>query len=244
MAPPRIARVERAEMVGVATRLVELVSDEPLGFLGGQYIIVDSGVVLPNGKAAKRAYSILSADSDQTRIRLAVMHIPDGRCSTFVHELAVGTEVRFSGPWGKLYPPLDARGRTLVLATDTGISAALGLVQSARFASLLRDTVLIWLRTTADYFLPQAFVRAHVPAACSEVRIAAIPPIGHPERIPHARSIFAEVRATGRLAHGFIAGDGAVNYTLLDELVASGVPATKDHVESFFNMPKKSAVNA
>lgn len=244
MATPKTAQVVRAETVGIGTRLVELVTAEPVGYIGGQYIIVDSGLVLPTGKAAKRAYSILSADADQRRIELAVMHIPDGRCSTFVHQLAVGAEVRFSGPWGKLYPPADARGRTLVLATDTGISAALGLVRSARFAPLLRDTVLIWLRTSADYFLPESFVRAHVPPACSELEIAALPPIDHPERVPHARAILAGVLARGQLAHGFVAGDGAVNYALLDDLVAAGVPATRDHVESFFNMPKKSAAVA
>ena len=33
----------------------ELGSDV-LGFVGGQYVIVDSGLTLPNGRAAKRAY--------------------------------------------------------------------------------------------------------------------------------------------------------------------------------------------
>lgn len=244
MATPKTARVISAERIGTETRIVGLEVPEPLGYIGGQYIIVDSGLVLDNGKAAKRAYSILSSDAEQTRLQLAVMRIPGGRCSGFMHDVAVGTEVRFSGPWGKLYPPDDARGRTLVLATDTGISAALGLVRSARFAPLLRDTVLIWLRTSADYFLPESFVRAHVPPACSELEIAALPPIDHPERVPHARAILAGVLARGQLAHGFVAGDGAVNYALLDDLVAAGVPATRDHVESFFNMPKKSAAVA
>lgn len=241
MAPPRTARVIGAEWIANETRLVHLAAAEPLGFVGGQYVIVDSGLVLDNGKAAKRAYSILSADSEQTRFQLVVMRIPGGRCSSFMHDVRVGAEVRFSGPWGKLYPPEHADGRTVVFATDTGISAALGLVQSARFAPLLPHTALIWLRTSSDYFLPEPLVRALVPAACGELRIAAIPAIGDPERVAYARALFAGVLADGPLAHGFIAGDGAVNYALLADLVTAGVPATKDHVESFFNMPKKSA---
>src|SRR5688572_14345506 len=151
MASPKHAMVVSAGWLGAETRLVDLIAAEPLGFVGGQYVIVDSGLVLDNGKAAKRAYSILSADTDQTRFQLAVMRIPGGRCSSFMHEVRIGDEVRFSGPWGKLYPPEHPHGRTLVLATDTGISAALGLVQSTRFAPLLPHTVLIWLRTSADY---------------------------------------------------------------------------------------------
>ncbi|HEX4456456.1 MAG TPA: oxidoreductase, partial [Polyangia bacterium] len=45
------------------TRLVELEPAESLDFVGGQYIIVNSGITLPDGKVAKRAYSFVSADT-------------------------------------------------------------------------------------------------------------------------------------------------------------------------------------
>jgi ferredoxin-NADP reductase len=241
MATAKIAIVRGTESLGPDTRLLDLAPAEPLDFVGGQYVIVDSGLVLENGKAVKRAYSMLSADTDRTRFQLAVKRIPGGPGSGFLHALTAGAELRFSGPWGKLFPHLGARGRTLVLATDTGISAALGLLQSARFAPLLGGAVLLWLRTAADYFLPEAWVRARVPAGCGETRVEPLPPIGHPERIPHARALFRSVLGAGRLEQGFISGDGAVNYALLDDLIAAGVPATRDNVESFFNMPKKSA---
>jgi hypothetical protein len=32
-----------------------------------------------------------------------------------------------------------------------------------------------------------------------------------------------------------------VNYALLDDLLAAGVSVSRDSVESFFNMPRKSA---
>jgi ferredoxin-NADP reductase len=240
MATPKSARVVRAERIGADTRLLELMPSEPLGFIGGQYVIVDSGLVLESGKAVKRAYSILTGDREQERFQLAAKRISGGLGSGFIHELDVGADVRFSGPWGKFFPQNGARGRTLVLATDTGISAALGLVQSVRFAPLLGSTVLIWLRPSPDFFLPEQLVRELVPPGCGETRVECIPPMGHPERIPHARDVFAKVLAKGALEQGFISGDGAVNYALLDDLVAAGVPATKDNVESFFNMPKKS----
>jgi len=97
-----------------------------------------------------------------------------------------------------------------------------------------------WLRVHADYFLPEAFVRAHVPAGC-DFAIEPIPAIGHPERVPHARSLLRQLLATSAPAQAFIAGDGAINYALLDDLVTAGVPADRDSVDSFFNMPKKSA---
>jgi len=248
MATVRTARVIDAETLaagaaGAATRVLALEAAEPLGFSGGQYIIIDSGLTLPSGKAAKRAYSILSADADQRRFRLAVKRIPGGPVSGFLHGVTSGATVAFSGPWGKLAPRDAAAGggAVLVIATDTGISAALGLVQATRFGALLPDTVLIWLQVSGEQFLPPALVRAHIPPGCGEIRFAALPPIGHPERVPHARAVLAGALARRPIAQAFCCGDGAVNYALLDDLVAAGIPATRDSVESFFHMPKKAA---
>jgi ferredoxin-NADP reductase len=243
VATPRTARVidARSPCGGAGARVLELEAAEPLGFIGGQYIIVDSGLTLPSGKAAKRAYSILSSDTDQRRFRIAVQRIPEGPVSGFLHGVPVGATLTFSGPWGKMFPAEDSSGATVVVATDTGISAALGLVQAARFRPLLSGTLLVWFQVDGDAFLPHALVRALVPASLGELRFAALPPIGHPERVPHARALLAEARARRRIAQAFSAGDGAVNYALLDDLVAAGIPATRDSVESFFNMPKKSA---
>lgn len=246
MAIAKTARIVSTEPTAAGTCVLELEADSPLGFIGGQYLIIDSGLVLPTGKAAKRAYSIFTSDADQRRFRLAVKRIPDGMVSAFMHGLTPGATLTFSGPWGKIGPtgPADvaaAEGTTVILATDTGISAALGLVQAARMRALLPTTVLLWLQPSGEEFLPEALVRAHIPEGTGQVRFAALPPIGHPERIPHARGVIADELARGSVARAYISGDGAVNYAVLDDLVAAGIPATRDSVESFFNMPKKSA---
>jgi ferredoxin-NADP reductase len=241
MAVARLARLASAASVGPDTRVLDLVLDsERLGFVGGQYIIVDSGLVLPGGKAAKRAYSILGNDGVQDRFQLASKRIPAGLVSGFLHLAQPATEIKFSGPWGKFFPAEDAAGPTLVLATDTGITAALGLLRSARFAALLAETTFFWLRAGPHYFLPDPLVRGQLPRSLRAATIGDLPPIDHPERVPWVRSLVRGLLRSGPLAQAFIAGDGAVNYALLDDLVAAGVRATRDSVESFFNMPKKS----
>lgn len=241
MAVAKTAQVIGTERMGPETLLLNLRATEPVGFVGGQYLILDSRIVLPSGKAVKRAYSFLTSDAEQIRFQLAVKRIPDGLGSAFVHGLEAGRDISFSGPWGKFFPREGASGRTLILATDTGITAALGFLHATRFAPLLPQALLIWLRASSDYFLPEEFVRERIPVGCGEVRIEAIPAIGHPERVPHARALLRQVLSRGDLAQAFIAGDGVVNQVLLDDLVAVGVPVSRDNVESFFNMPKKSA---
>jgi len=240
MAIPKSARVIGCEDIGADTRWIALEMDEPLGFAGGQFIIVDSGLTLPSGKAAKRAYSPISCDREQRRFELAVKLLPDGPCSSYMHRLTSGAELRFTGPWGKMVPNGAAAGPSLIVASDTGISAALGLVCGAGFAPLLADATLLWLRTSSAYFLPDAFVRERVPADCT-LRIEPLPAIDHPERVPYVRALVQQHWQRNGLARAFSAGDGAINYALLDDLVAGGIAATPYDIESFFNMPKKSA---
>jgi len=240
MAIPKSARVIGCDDLGADTRWIALEMDEPLGFAGGQFIIVDSGLTLPSGKAAKRAYSPLTSDRDQRRFELAVKLLPNGPCSGFMHQLAVGAEVRFTGPWGKMVPNGSIDGPTLVVASDTGISAALGLVRGAGFAPLLARATLIWLRTSSEYYVPDSFVQERVPAGCT-LRIEPLPAIDHPERVPYVRALVQRHWQRAGVARAFSAGDGAINYALLDDLVAGGIAVTPYDIESFFNMPKKSA---
>jgi ferredoxin-NADP reductase len=232
----RRARLLAARALRADTRLMEFECDEPLGFVGGQFVSVDTGRIAASGRPYRRAYSLLSPDREQRRFEIAVKRIDDGVCSGLLHELAVGADISFTGPWGDFHP--RAQGPLLVLATDTGITAALGLVRGARAASRLHETTLVWLRTPSEYFLPEELVRSWIPRACAEVIIGELPPIGHAERVPHMR---AWLRTRLPVAEAFIAGDGAVNYALLDDLVAAGVPATRDSLESFFNFPRRTA---
>ena len=46
-----------------------------LGFVGGQYIILNSEVAIENGKVAKRAYSIISSEQIQDTFELIIKNI-------------------------------------------------------------------------------------------------------------------------------------------------------------------------
>ena len=241
MAVSKTARVTRIAHIGPDALVVDLCPAEPLTFVGGQYVIVNTQLLSPTGKGVKRAYSILSQDSEQRHCRLAVKPIPDGPGSGYMFRLQPGAEVLFSGPWGKCVPREGGDRRTLILATDTGITAAIGLVQSTRFRSSLPITTLIWLRESPEYFLPDLYVRAWIPSRCSAVHIARFPPIGHPDRLAHVRTLLQAWRVASEFGQVFLSGDGAVNEVVSDDLAAAGWSGDQlPIVESFFNMPKKS----
>ena len=235
MAQQKVARVAHVLDLSESVRLLELEPLESLDFVGGQYIIVNSGLELPDGKLAKRAYSFLSADARQERVVIAVKRI--GPASNWLHARTIGDEVPFSGPWGKFLAD-DARPRrTLVLATDTAITAALGLVRSRAFEPQLPSAELVWLVEDAHYFLPDAFVRAALPSSLRYQR-QLLPSVGDGARVAAAIAVATAVtEQAGGFDSVFLAGDGATIYPVRDALQAG-----EARLESFFNNPaKKSA---
>jgi ferredoxin-NADP reductase len=207
-------------------------------------VIVNSGVQLSDGKLAKRAYSILSADEsqEQQRLLIAVKHIDEGPGSSWLRTRQVGDQVPFSGPWGKFLPD-DARPRagTWVIATDTGITAALGLTRGRAFAPQLLAAQLLWLVESEDYFLPDAWVRGRLPAEL-RYRRAPLPPSGHPARVEAALAMVRELIVDGVPESVFLAGDGAVLHPLRELFAAAGVAEGNVRLEAFFNNPQRKSV--
>jgi ferredoxin-NADP reductase len=241
MAEQKHAELIRADCFGVDTRLLSFRMAEALGFRGGQYIIVDTGIALPGGKIAKRAYSILSSDNDQHEFQIAVKRIGKGPGSNFMHRLELGAELRFSGPWGKLIAD-DMNGEALVFATDTGITAALGLVSGNGMAPVRGEAKLVWLAESANYFLP------------FEVLIARLDQIGlrnwtlkDARRLPssmraaRAVELAAEVLARALSKSAFLAGDGGLIYPIRERLLSAGVGSENIKLECFFNNPERKA---
>ncbi|MCI0340326.1 MAG: FAD-dependent oxidoreductase [Planctomycetales bacterium] len=243
MAVQRSARLAEARPLGPDARLLEwtLPEGEALGFAGGQYVIVNSGVPLADGRVAKRAYSVLSSDREQARFQIAVRRIGSGPGSNFLHGVTVGTEIPFSGPWGKFLAEEGSDGSTVVFATDTGITAALGLLRSLRFEARLRDAEVVWFVESEGYFVPPSFVRERVPPGCGGFRVVAGLPVGHPERAARAREILGEVAGRRLPAAAYLSGDGLVLEPLRGELVAAGLPEERIRVECFFNAPAKKS---
>jgi ferredoxin-NADP reductase len=263
MAVPKSARLVAAQTVGSRARRLEFEMTDPahLGFVGGQYVIIDTGQVLASGRMAKRAYSIASSDADQTHFELIARRIDGGVCSNFLHDLEVGSIMKFSGPWGKFLPAPAPEGEeeaTWVVATDTGITAALGLLGAAAFRERRPQTTLLWLSPSDDDFVSEAFVRQRAQrvgasaavsaqaATLRDLRIGALPPVHHPERIAAGLTHFEALRRTPRPERVYLAGDGALLYPFANALTLAGLAESQVAIESFFNVPipmKKAGVS-
>ncbi len=242
MASPRLARIASSKQLNGETRLLEFVmpEGEPLNFAGGQYVIINTNIPLPGGKIAKRAYSILSSDREQSKFEIAVKKVGTGPGSNYMHVTQNGAEVPFSGPWGQFVPDEPGTsGRTLVLATDTGITAALGLIQGAKFKSCADQARMIWFVESENYFIPPSFVRDICSSVDLDFSIEALPSVNHPERLSRALAVLARLIQEVRPASVFLSGDGNLLYPIKEQLMASQIEEKQIKIECFFNNPFK-----
>lgn len=247
MAAVHTARIKsRVALSADATYLtLAMLTPEALRFQGGQYVIVDTGLVQANGRPAKRAYSIVSPDREPSHLSLVVRRLATGPGSNYLCDLPVGDVVRFSGPWGQMplgAPwPSEADAPPLIIATDTGITAALGLLNSQKMADLDLGPQCLWLTTAEDYLGSLAFLReAMPPTMAARFSVLQLPPIGSAERGA------AAIVALAPYLHGlqpnplFLCGDGAVIAPIAAWAKSAGLPPERIRCEYFFHRPVAS----
>jgi ferredoxin-NADP reductase len=157
-----------------------------------------------------------------------------------MHRIEVGAELTFSGPWGK-FVSNGAAGPRLVFATDTGITAALGLLQGLGSRALADATKAVWLIQSDDYFLPPSFVQKLLRRSCQNFGVAAAREVGDATRIGSALAMLERSLESTLPSTAFLVGDGAVIYPMRERLITAGMQKENIHLEAFFNNPERKA---
>lgn len=238
---PKVLRVVAASLSAPATRQldIECVHGEPFGEVGGKYIIVHTGLVIGE-RAVKRAYSLMPLRERRGLARIAIK-LMEGAGSRALHDVAVGATMGFSGPWGKLLGDAGLEERTLLVATDTGITSALGVVEQLAGSAGAPPLDVLWLRSEDECFLGLESVRQRVAAAGATFESGAIPPVTSPARTAVAFALIEARTRELRPSHVIATGDGAVVHPLRERLPQQ-FPFVRDvRVECFFRNPEKKS---
>ena len=239
-ANPKQLQIVAARSDGASTRVLEVECVEGGAFdvVGGKYVIVHTGLVIAE-KAIKRAYSLMPVPSKPGHAQIAVKRL-SGPGSRALHEAPLGTSLAFSGPWGKLIPETGLGERTLLVATDTGITSALGIVEQQALAGSIAALAVIWLREPGEPFLDVAAVRARIERAGARFSAHEIEPITGVERAS-AASLIASAAADFEATHVIATGDGAIVYPLRSTLSERVSCVSDVRIECFFNNPEKKS---
>jgi len=238
---PKLLRIVAAELVGLSTRVLEIECVEGGAFdvVGGKYIIVHTGLMLGE-KAIKRAYSLMPVPGRPGRATIAVKRLP-GLGSQAMHAVPVDATLGFSGPWGKLIPEAGLPQRTLLVATDTGITSALGIVEQQALTGQASALSVMWLREAPETFLDAASVRRRIEQASADWVQHDIGPIAGRLRAVEAWSLIEAQARRFEASHVIATGDGAIVHPLRQSLPVRLPQVTDVRIECFFNNPEKKS---
>ncbi len=232
MSTPKRAMVVDAAVVAPGVRRVRLqMSDgEKLGHRAGQYVLLHARAL--DGSVVKRAYSIASPPAEDPHLEFCVRLVPDHPASTFVHTLAPGDEVSFSGPWGKFVVDDQVCDLTLV-ATGTAISCTGAILRDELARPRPRHVRLFWgLRSEQDVHGRDGLdelVHAHARFSYAVALSRPGEVTAQPTRVT---DLLRESVSPDALY--YLAGNGAMIADAEDILDAAGVPATSIRKEVFF----------
>jgi NAD(P)H-flavin reductase len=239
MASPRSTlRIANHELIGPSTRVLDVVRTDgaPWSSVRGKYVILDTGLVLPDGKAVKRAYSLAPVEGDPSRCQLVVKRLGGGPGSGALHSAAVGAEFSFSGPWGKLVPETGLDEETLFVATDTGITSALGVAARGQQEPL----TVLWLRAHDESFFDVERARAAIVTAGARFVIGTIPGVGTAGRAEVAWALIDGCVGEHAPRVLLAAGDGDIVFPLKQRAFP---PSTvrEVRIECFFHNPERKS---
>ena len=217
MAAPKIARITRTTEIQSGYHELECEPLEPFSYKAGQYVIMHSDLPHPTKEndVLKKAFSFSSAPGQTLSFTVAKV----GPMSEFLASRKVGDEIRFSGPWGKVFflDP-EQSGPLHLFATGSGFSP-IGAIADAAAAKPGHDPIS--LRWSIDEPYHEERLERWAQSERFSVEVSAAPSVLPVD--PEARY--------------FLAGDGARIVPQLEALAAGGVPAERVRVEYFFNKP-------
>ena len=231
MAIPRFATLaERFELEESIILTFSYDPDDGGAYLPGKYIIVNTGVQTSEGKVIKRPYSLMQLDDENKFFKCAIKMVTPYLGCDYLKKLNVGDTLQYSGPWGKFRtsPEHKPNLSTVVMASDTGITAALGLVAQETFQPHLKDTKLVWLYDKEKPFLSVSVVKDFLNKGLNEFICIN----------RNDADLWKQwIKSQGHIDQQYLVGDGAV-ISHWRQQVDEKFKNTVSVCEYFYNKPK------
>jgi ferredoxin-NADP reductase len=214
MAVEHDARVVRVVEHAPDTRSLFLRLRGPrISYRPGQFI---SALLPVGGETLIRPYS-LASDPEDDDLEICLNLVPGGRGSPYLLALPVGSDVRFTGPWGTFVLDRPPEAETIFIADGTGIAPIRPMLRRALAAASPHPIRLLYGAESEARLLYRAeleqlarerpaFSFAHVPSARLRDEVA-------------QRWIDADADRRRRF---FICGVGAIVPSLRDLLRGAG----------------------
>lgn len=151
---------EMEDLTDVIKRVrFKLPEGEEISFKPGQFIQLKAPLYEGNKEEVYRAYSIASAPFEKNIIELLIGYVPDGICTTYVHQhLKIGDTVQINGPHGDFYYDKDSENEMILVAAGTGMAPIMAILKYMEEYDVKRKaTFYFGAKTPEDLFFLDYF---------------------------------------------------------------------------------------
>lgn len=133
---------------------LDLPAGKEIEFKPGQYIQILTPIYKGNDEEVYRAYSLASCPSKKDQIELFIGYIPEGKCSTYIHQfLKEKDKLTVVGPFGD-FCYQDNDREMIMVAIGTGMAPIMSILQHMRSNNIDRKcTFYFGARTTEDLYM-------------------------------------------------------------------------------------------
>jgi Na+-transporting NADH:ubiquinone oxidoreductase subunit F len=222
------------DIKGVTFKLLE---PQKIDFKAGQYVQLESQ---PYGKVkqkAIRAYSISSKPSLDDRIQLIIRLVPEGMCTTWVHNhLKEGDEITFTGPYGDFYLR-DTNTDILYVAGGSGKAPIKSMLEDLQEKGTERKmTYFFGARDVKDLYLTdemKSFEDVFTDFKYEPVLSHASENSGWTGKTGFVMPYFKEAIREPKNTEAYLCGSPGMINAVTKSLIEMGVPKDKIYYDSF-----------
>ncbi len=129
---PLLGDVQSLRYLTPTTFLISFKTDRIVEFEAGQFVSVIVPGAGPQGRDLRRAYSIASSPESEL-LSLCVKKVEGGPGTTYLSTRKPGDQVKLYAPFGDFVLKSGETRRPCMIATGTGVSPFLSIVQSSAF---------------------------------------------------------------------------------------------------------------
>lgn len=216
---------------------LDLPPGKEISFKPGQYIQIQTPPYGDIEDEVYRAYSIASSPSKTSGIELFIGYVPDGICTTYVHQyLKEGDVMTMVGPFGDFH--YQETEREMVMACiGTGLAPIMSILRYMKENGINRKATLFFsARTRNDLYMMEELEEIHQTLpnfrlVCSLTRAT---PEDHWEgdvgRVPELLEKYIENAAD---AEAYLCGNNDMIDSVIKALTAKGMPESQIYYDKF-----------
>lgn len=229
------------QIVDVTDKIKHLHLDLPEGkeikFKPGQYIQILTPTYKGNTEEVYRAYSIASSPSKQNGIELFIGYIPDGICTTYIHQfLKEQDKVTIVGPFGD-FMYHDTEREMIMGAIGTGMAPILSIIRYMYENKIDRKcTFYFSARTREDLFMMEELTKYEAEMPNLTLRLSLTRPTpecnwdGEVGRIPEIMEKHIE---DGGNMEAYLCGSPRLIESVKTVLLKKGLPEERIYFDDF-----------